>query len=236
MSPLRHTAVLVLLFVGIAGCTRSSGKPSEDFDRAHQAFTKLQAQKLDEAYLDPQMDAIEADLRNVPSDSSDAAEARELLERIAQGRKRMQEQAAARQAAAEAALRPADNIPSQLSTSTLPSAAPSGPPDAGPLPQPTAGMTRSEFEKRFGGCFEMGDPVDIEGRGIRDTYRLKDIANCRDRHPDFEKMVVLMEGTSVLAIFPRTSLFSRGADGGAPPAADAGSPPAASDAGEVDGG
>jgi hypothetical protein len=221
-----NRALCIWLMVGlgtVSACHRHSG-PSKDFERAHQAFTRLYAQKLDEAYLDPAMASIEESLQRVPPNSVDADDAHKLAQRIAEGRARMEKAQEERRKASEAALKAPANLATSDSTflhSSLDAGIPEAP-DAG-LSQPTAGMPRAEFEKRFSGCFEAGEPVDVQGRGIRDTYRLRDITNCRERHPGYDGSIVLMEGSNVLGVVPKTALFSAYPDGGRAPT-DAGGP------------
>ncbi|RKG77046.1 hypothetical protein D7W79_16405, partial [Corallococcus exercitus] len=77
-----------LLFV--SGCSRAPAPPSPEFEQASRRWTALYAQKLDEAYLDPSIGEIEAQLQRVPADSVDSAASQSLLQRIQQGRSRMQ--------------------------------------------------------------------------------------------------------------------------------------------------
>ena len=224
MRPSLAVIVAVLVVVGVeAGCNRKTG-PSPEFERAHTAFSKLYAQKLDEAYLDSAIPSILDDLNRVPKTSVDSPDAQALLARIAEGKARMEKEAEQRRNASMTARKVTVAFPNSTTPSdtgeTLPP--PVETPDAS-LAQPAAGMSRAEFEKRFGGCFEAGEPIEVQGRGIRDSYRLKDITNCRERHPGYDKLIVLMEGVSVMGIIPASSMFNAYADGGrAPEGPDAG--------------
>ena len=91
MSPsLRSRSLLacLLLMTGLACGTKR--QPSEEYTQAYLAFGRLTAAKLDQAYVDPEMTAIEAQLRRVPEQSMDAEAAAQLLARIARERQRVQ--------------------------------------------------------------------------------------------------------------------------------------------------
>lgn len=91
MSPsLRSRSLLagLLLMAGLACGSRK--QPSEEYTQAYLAFGRLTAAKLDLAYVDPEMTAIEELLRRVPGQSMDAEAAAQLLSRIAQERQRVQ--------------------------------------------------------------------------------------------------------------------------------------------------
>ena len=188
----------------LAGCHRKTG-PSADFAHASDAFSRIYAQKLDDAFLDPRMNDILTDLHKVPLTSVDSTDAQALEVRINTNRDRMLKEQEQRNQAAQRALQVVDNIAPNRGP-IFPSAAEDASVDAGPSDEPTAGMPRSEFEQRFSGCFQMSSPVNVEGRGTRDAFELKDIANCRDRHKGFERLLVLIEGNLVLGVIPKTAV------------------------------
>ncbi|MFN0063363.1 MAG: hypothetical protein ACKVPX_12725 [Myxococcaceae bacterium] len=208
----------VLLGLGAAlwlGCPDKRGEPSEAFERAHSAFIKLYAAKLDSAYGDPAIHEIVEALQQVPPDSSDAQAAKELTARIVEGRTQRAAQEAERRRLTARALAAESEFVSAASVGEDDTEVrePSDP----QLALPAAGMPRAEFEKRFGDCFELGAPLDMAGRGIRDTYRLKDIARCRDRYPSLQGAAVAMEGAAVLGVIPGTSFRDVPRDAGVPP-------------------
>lgn len=106
MSPsLRFRSLLAcLLLVTSLACGRKK-QPSEEYTRAYLAFARLTAAKVDLAYVDPEMAAIEKLLRRVPEESMDAEAAAQLLSRIDRERKRVQgeQQALRTQVAADLA-------------------------------------------------------------------------------------------------------------------------------------
>ena len=218
----------ILLVLAPAACRRDSG-PSAEYEEAARRFRSLYAQKLDAAYLDPQIGEIEAQLQRVPADSLDANGARELLQRIQQGRERMQSQSSARDKAISAAR----EIPPGTSMPTLtppepprkPEAPDAGPPDAG-LTGPQAGTAASELVAGFRGCFRRGAPIEMQGRGMRETWELADRTSCRLEYPGHVDVVLLIEQGRVLTLLPRSAIrtVTVTADGGpAPqPAVDAG--------------
>jgi hypothetical protein len=218
----------ILLVLAPAACRRDSG-PSAEYEEAARRFRSLYAQKLDAAYLDPQIGEIEAQLQRVPADSLDANGARELLQRIQQGRERMQSQSSARDKAISAAR----EVPPGTSMPTLtppepprkPEAPDAGPPDAG-LTGPQAGTAASELVAGFRGCFRRGAPIEMQGRGIRETWELADRTSCRLEYPGHVDVVLLIEQGRVLTLLPRSAVqtVTVTADGGRvpQPAADAG--------------
>ncbi|MFP2908962.1 hypothetical protein ACLESD_28755 [Pyxidicoccus sp. 3LFB2] len=228
LRPLAGLAFALLLALAPAACRRDSG-PSAEYEEAARRFRSLYAQKLDAAYLDPQIGEIEAQLQRVPADSLDATGARELLQRIQEGRARMQEAASAR----DKAVATAREIPPGTSMPTLtppepprePEAPDAGPPDAG-LTGPQAGTLASEMVAGFRGCFQRGPPINVEGRGMRETWQMADRTSCRLEYPGHADVVLLVEQGRVLTLLPRSAIRTERipVDGGTAPqqAADAG--------------
>jgi hypothetical protein len=217
----RGFALMLALVLAGAGCSRK--EPSPEFTRASERFNKLYAQQLDDAYLDPGMREVEALLEKVPPDSLDAAAAKQLLTRIREGRARF-EQADQERAKAMAQAR----VPPTF-TGSSPTPSPSTSPtsaarpvvvDAGtPVPGvPTAGMSTRDFNRYFGDCFESAGPVEVNGKGTRDSFAMADQARCRQALPTLVNSVVLADSQTVLGVVPKSALQRTLADGGAPPA------------------
>jgi hypothetical protein len=221
----RKVAVLAALALACVGCSRHR-EPSPDFSRASESFNKLYAQRLDDAFLDPKMREIEALLQRVPTDSLDAQAAKDLLNRIREGRARMQKAQDDAQAASAAARTPSTVSLSPREAPAEPAAPrpPPTPPDAGPAEavQPTAGMSVAEFNRRFADCFQVAGPVTVQGTGQRDSYELVDVSRCRTAHPTFVDVIVVADGQSVMGVVAKSALLQ-------PPTPDAGA--AAPDAG-----
>ena len=168
-------------------------------------------------------------MEKVPADSLDAQAASQLLTRIRENRARIEQTSTDR----DKALAAARTAPAFSGQSVSPPPAPpqgaSRPapavaPDAGPPSAPTAGMPMREFNRLFGDCFEAAGPVEVNGRGPRDSYAMVDSDRCRRAMPALANSVILADSEAVMGIIPRSALRRTLADGGAPPAApDAGS-------------
>ncbi len=216
----------VVLLLAVTGCARK--EPSPEYTRASERFNKLYAKELDDAYVDPAIREVEALLEKVPPDSLDAQAASQLLTRIREGRARI-EQASAAQDKALAAARtgptfsgPSVSAPPPPPQGARPATA--APPDAGPPSAPTAGMPMRDFNRLFGDCFEAAGPVEVNGRGPRDSYTMVDSDRCRRAMPALTSSLVLADSEAVMGIVPKSALRRSLPDGGAPP-------PAAPDAG-----
>ncbi|GMT99315.1 hypothetical protein KH5H1_34340 [Corallococcus caeni] len=216
-----------LLFV--SGCSRAPAPPSPEFEQASRRWTALYAQKLDEAYLDPSIGEIEAQLQRVPSDSVDSAASQSLLQRIQQGRTRMQAaQEEKRRAVANARTVPtldpsSTNIPRRPEPEAA-EPADAGLGDAGVIAGPQMGTPASELVAGFQGCFTRSMPVTVEGRGMRDTWQLSDRASCQLEYPSHRDTSLVIEDGRVLALLPRSAMRTvrRYEDGGTVPANDGG--------------
>ena len=82
--------------------------------------------------------------------------------------------------------------------------------------QPSPHMPLAEFTKRFSGCFQPSDRINVIGKGMMDSWELKDIANCRDRHPGFDQLLVLTDGKEVSTNIAKSLVEYRLPDGGLP--------------------
>ena len=215
----RSLAVVLLLV--LTACARK--EPSPEYTRASERFNKLYAKELDDAYLDPAMHEVEALLEKVPADSLDAQAAGQLLARIRENRGRLEQTTTDR----EKALAEARTPPKYSGQSVFPPPqppqpqarpAPSPGPDAGPPIAPTAGMAMRDFNRLFGDCFEAAGPVEVSGRGPRDSYAMVDSDRCRRSMPAMANSIVLADSQTVMGIVPKSALQRTLVDGGAPPA------------------
>ena len=214
---------LVLLLL-LAGCSRK--EPSPEYTRASERFNKLYAKELDDAYVDPAMREVEALLERVPTDSLDSQAAAQLLARIRENRTRIEQASKDRdQALAEARTAPTFSGRSVSPPPAPPAAAGPrlpAPPDAGAPTAPSAGMTTREFNRLFGDCFEPAGPVEVTGRGTRDSFTMLDSSRCRTAMPGMANSVVLADSQTVLGVVPKTALQRVLLDGGTPAVPDAG--------------
>lgn len=220
----RFLAVVLLLV--LTGCARK--EPSPEYTRASERFNKLYAKELDDAYVDPAIREVEALLEKVPPDSLDAQAAAQLLTRIRENRTRIEQASNDREKAMAAArTAPTFSGPSVSAPLPPPSSRPSPPPapDAGPPSAPTAGMAMRDFNRLFGDCFELAGPVEVNGRGPRDSYTMVDSDRCRRTMPGLVDSIVLADSETVMGLVPKSALKRTLPDGGAPPPAppDAGS-------------
>ncbi|NVJ26089.1 MULTISPECIES: hypothetical protein [Myxococcus] len=212
-ASLRPFAALVsALLLVLSACRREPPPPSAEYEQATRQFRELYAQKLDEAYLDPKMGSIEAQLQRVPQDSLDAPSAQELLQRIQTNRKRMQDGVAARDKAVASAHEVVPNAPSTTLAPPPPPPPPepvdAGPPDAGPVNGPQIGTPANELVAGFRGCFKRGAPINVEGRGIRESWEMTDGTACRLEFPGHADTVLLVEEGRVLMLLPKSSVRS----------------------------
>ena len=197
--------------LAMAGCTRK-GPPSPEYAEARAEFNALYGRLLEDAYLSPEMEPIEEKLERVPRDSEDHLRAQELLLRIRSGRERLEGQLAEREANARADLDSPQDAPSQSDEEDA--GAPTAAADAS-SDQPAAGMPLAQFRSRFGMCFEPGQDIEVVGKGNRSTFVLRDMALCRERHPGFDRRMIIVEGDRLLAIAEQKDLQITGADAGA---------------------
>ena len=218
-------SVLLLLLLALAGCARK--EPSPEYTRASERFNKLYAKELDDAYLDPAMREVEALLEKVPPDSLDAQAASQLLTRIRENRARLEQVSKDRETAlAEARTPPSFSgrsvSPPPAPPASTPGARPPPPPDAGPPSAPSAGMSTTEFNRLFGDCFEPAGPVEVNGRGTRDSFTMVDSSRCRTSLPGMQNSVVLADSQTVLGVVPKSALTRVFVDAGTPAPPDAG--------------
>jgi hypothetical protein len=91
-------------------------------------------------------------------------------------------------------------------------------PDAGASAPavPTAGMSTRDFNRYFGDCFEPAGPVEVNGRGTRDSFAMADSARCRQQLPTLVNSVVLADAQTVMGVVPKSALQRTPVDGGTP--------------------
>ena len=226
--PLVGLVSTVLIVLALSACRKEPGPPSAEYDEARQRFSKIYGQKLDEAFIDPEMDAIEALLLQVPPDSVDAQSAKELQQRIKDGRAKM-EKARQEREAAMAAARQGDIVPpsAPLPESEPPPPAPQEPNDAGPPSSgPVVGSPASELVAGYLGCFQKASSITVKDRGLREAWEISPgRARCSQVFPTFVGQVVLIEEGKVLTVLPKSSVqvTYQQVDAGPAPAAN---PPA----------
>lgn len=195
-------AAACLWAAALSSCTKEGG-PSAEYAEARAEFNQLYAKELEDAYVNPAMKPIEEKLARVPQDSEDSIRAQELLRRIRSGRERVEARLEERRAELERVARPQPDVQFSPTPPELDGGPEVKEPDAGPSDQPAAGMPLSELRARFGMCFEPGEPLDVVGRGRRETFVLRNMEVCRQRHPGFDQRLVIAEGDRILFIGDR---------------------------------
>jgi hypothetical protein len=221
LRPLGGLLLFVLLCQGAVAC-RKPAEPSELYTRAHTRFSKLYAEKGNEAFLDPAMSEIESQLQNVPAESLDAQAAKELIARIAQGRSAIEAERKARnEAVARAGEAPSVNFGSTPSS-----------PDPVPQPSgvqvPSIGTPVSELQTGFSSCFQkQKEQVNVMGRGLRDVWELSTRPECRQEYASVQDTLFIIEEDKVQNMAPRSNLREMPAEGNkpAPAAGSTGSTP-----------
>lgn len=202
LSPL--VVSLALALVALPACQRKR-EPSAAYEEAHQRFSALYAQKLEEAFEDPSIAEIESLLSQVGPQSLDAEDARALEARIKTG----QAQAAQRQAQRE---EDQDALNGSEQAFALPAESPpapvaAAPVDAGPVDTgPRVGTLESELVGGFRGCFRQGAPVNLEGSGPRTRWEMVDRLSCRQEYPSLAESFLLVDQGKVLLVSPNSAL------------------------------
>jgi hypothetical protein len=207
--PLVGLVSTVLILLAPVACRKELGPASEDYEEAHQRFSKLYGQKLDGAFVDPEMDAIEALLLKVPADSMDASSAKELQQRIKDGRARA-EKTRQEQEAAIAAARRVDsfNPGNPPIEEPEPTPAPTEAKDGGPSSEgPVEGSPASELAGGYLGCFQRQPrPITVMDRGPREAWEMSDRARCSQTFPAFAGQLVIVEEGKVLTVLPKSAV------------------------------
>jgi hypothetical protein len=208
--------LLVSTFAWTPGCRRQK-LPSQEFAAADRLFVRIYGEKLDDAFLDPRMPQVEQLLSQVGEDSADYPAAQQLQSRINAGRQKAQAELNARSELLRSASAPVQMI-SRWTPSPPVDAGPAQEPDAGH--EPESGMALGEFTHDFSDCFTPWKPIQLTQKGVVqntvDSWELKDIANCRDRHPGFQERLVLTDPRKVVMVVRRSMLDAHEADAGAP--------------------
>ena len=146
--------------------------------------------------------------------------AAELQKRIQDGRARQAEQAKQIAAAVERATA-SDPTYQPFAPAPEERDAGSGAADAG-VEQPTAGMTIADFTRKFSRCFAPHEDIQVQGRGLSQTFVLQDNAGCRTRHSAFVGKALLFENSKLYGTGELSQMQRRLPDGGEPAASDAG--------------
>ncbi|HUJ24417.1 MAG TPA: hypothetical protein VLW85_00250 [Myxococcales bacterium] len=183
----RHLLCALLL---TAACHRQTG-PDAHYQHASAAFQALYAAQLDDAYGDPKIDPIVAELKQVDARSIDAQAAATLLDNIARGRAALAKERAEREKMGAVAAQNIATPPVSIDPVKVLAA---DEPDAGP-PQDAYGTNGdvATINAQTGGCLTDYEPFTEQITGKSGTvYRVVNTEGCKARLPGFVGQAVLV--------------------------------------------
>jgi hypothetical protein len=184
----RAPAALICVLGALLGCNRSSGPPDANYQQASRMYQQLYAQKLDDAYGEPQMDEVVSLLHRVDKHSIDAPAAHALLAAIEDGRKRFE---AARGDREQTAPPP---VPSGTTSTIDPSAILASGRDARPPQDPYgAGASIADMSAASGGCLVASEQFHENGTNMKGTiYRMSSSPACAEKLAGFVGQAALV--------------------------------------------
>lgn len=188
--------------------------PSPQYGQASERWSALYRDKLEDAYLDPDVDEILGLLGKVDDGSLDARFAKELTGKLQRGRDEARARAADREKLlAEAYAPPTFHgsaeapVLAVATTSQAETPAKEAAPAVAPVDdQPKAGMSEADFTSRFSRCFEYKNDYITPTGGKGSVYGLRDLSLCRDLHREFVTQAVMIEAGKVQGIMSRDAL------------------------------
>ena len=189
-----RASLVLALALSWGGCRKA--QPSAEYASAAALYSSLYREAQDDAYASPRMSEVQALLARVSPDSRDYPAATELSAKISAGQARINAEATARSAAIAEALKPSafeHTADAPIAQASPPAAAS----DAGAA-QPDVGITVAELNARFGGCFQAGPQVVLAGKGPVESFELRDLSSCKERHPGWDGVVLAIENGKVL--------------------------------------
>ncbi len=221
----RRAAICLLAILTAAGCRKRLGGPDANFQQAFRLYQQLYASELDDAYGDPRIEAVVAQLKQVDPDSVDAEAAAALLGTIQRGKEALAADRARRDKMAAGALAPAGTpIPSIDPAKIIAAAHP--PVDAGPPPDPFgAGAGIAEINSATGGCLNDQEGfTEQETRVSGTVYRVVATPGCASKLPGYVGQAVLVVNGRIYRRIPDPN--PPGANPAPKPVSDAGPAPA----------
>jgi hypothetical protein len=197
--------MLGLALAALAGCKRP-GPPSFEYGEARDKLIEIRKDRGVDAYFDPRIEDVLALLSQVDPKSIDAPAAKQLAAEIDNARaekaKHDSDQAKLIEQARATPTVPLSSPGVATATTLAPKVQDGGPVDAGPPKDPVAGMTDSDFRNLFSDCYQYVRPSLSPTGAPGETWGLKDIATCRDRHPGSVDHVVILRDGKVIGIVP----------------------------------
>lgn len=202
----------------LGACRRRSTQPSPEYERAAGLYQQLYATKLDDAYGDPRMDAVVADLQKVDARSADADAARSLLGTIERGRAELARQ---RQESEKVAAQLRAPPPVAIDPAAVLAAVRK---DAGLEVDPTGtGAAIADLNQQYGGCLVADQKFHEEGTGKAGRiYKLAPFSGCREKLPGFIDQAVMVVDGFIYRRIPLAETQQAEAGGAADGGADGG--------------
>ena len=198
-----------MVAVVATGCHRTA-PDSQEFQDAFQLYNQLYAASLDDSYSDPRMGKVLELLARVDPNSPQAAEAKDLQDKVEKGVAEAKARAARVAADQQAAAAPA---PMQGFSNDLPPPSKPAPPP-GPPAGPALGMTRDDFQAKFGDCFDRRGDYE---QGARKGEAFGLLPACKERYPGFADSLVVLIENKVASLMPLADVTVRTVDAGSPP-------------------
>lgn len=191
----RRAAICLLAMLAAAGCRKRPSGPDANYQEASRIYQQLYASQLDDAYGDPRIETVIAQLKQVDPSSVDAEAAQTLLGNIQRGKEALAADRARRDKMAAAAEASASKAMGSIDTARIVAANQPPPPvDAGPPPDPYGpGALVATINNATGGCLADGEPFQERGTKVTGTiYRLAPDYSCQSRLPGFAGQAVLV--------------------------------------------
>ena len=192
-----------MVLLVLAACRSRPSGPDEHYQKAQQIFSQLYATQLDDAYGDPQIDTVLAELKQVNPRSIDADAARALQDNIARGRDALAKQRAEREKLGQAA---AQSFAVGGGGSSIDPAAvlAASAPDAGPPPDAyNEGADIAKLNSDTGGCLNSYEPFTEQITGVTGTvYRVVPSEGCKAKLPGFVGQAVLVANGKIYRRIP----------------------------------
>jgi hypothetical protein len=181
-------AALICVLGALLGCHRSPGPSDPNYEQASRIYQQLYAQKLEDAYGEPQMDEVVSLLHRVDAHSIDVPAAQALLTTIEDGRARFEAAREERESTASAA------VHTGMQSSLDPSAVLASGRDAGPRQDPYGpGASIADLNSTTGGCLVAGEAFHENGTDLKGTiYRLSPSPACNDKLAGFVGQAALV--------------------------------------------
>lgn len=198
-------AVVLVAALGVTGCKKRPGPPSEAFKQANALYVDLLKRDLEGAHSNPEIQKVLELISKVPDDSIDKAAAAALKTKVEAGIAEVKAAADARKAALAAIQAPvAAPIAAPVAFGGGQGGGAGGGENPGQGAAPAAvageiaaGTPVAAFIASTKGCFERTAGYTDDKGGQGDVYGLKASADCARSHPAYMERLVLVSGGKV---------------------------------------